>query len=250
MTPTYSQGTRPGLLEPWEVGGRRFWKAVVIGLLLVLPFWGCCCLADMVVRRKKIEGWLRCGQDIQASHGEAALCGHLWGPGSGKSHFAAEGLIREMVRGHSRIVCGWRRSRTPLRPSKQLLEDKIRLFDLWDRFKITDREICLSQDRPLIIFRGLLSYTSMSIKSLEGYTEFWGEEAQGISQRSMDIITPTFRKGSRMIFTWNHIEPDGPVERLFTDNGVEPNVGQKTPITVWIKASFYHNPWFPDGPTP
>ena len=22
---------------------------------------------------------------------------------------------------------------------------------------------------------------------------------------------------------------------------------QKTPITVWIKANFYHNPWFPDN---
>jgi phage terminase large subunit len=168
------------------------------------------------------------------------------GRGSGKSHFVAEDLIRTSLSRHSRIVCGREVQNSIADSSKQLLEDKIRNFGLWDRFKITEREIVYPKTDSLFIFRGLQSYTSTSIKSLEGYTDFWGEEAQTVSQRSLDIITPTFRKGSRMTFTWNHVAEDDPVERLFAENGVEPNEPSPDPDFLWIKANFYDNPWFPD----
>jgi phage terminase large subunit len=168
------------------------------------------------------------------------------GRGSGKSHFVAEGMVRQMVRTHTRAVCGREVQNSIADSSKQLLEDKIHAFGLRNRFRITDREIIYAPTDSVVIFRGLQSYTSSSIKSLEGYTDFWGEEASSISQRSLETITPTFRKGSQMIFTWNHIEPDDPVERLFADNGVEPNVPSTDPDFLWIKANFYDNPWFPD----
>ncbi len=168
------------------------------------------------------------------------------GRGSGKSHFVAENIICEMVCDHTRAVCAREVQNSIADSSKQLLEDKIRLFGLWDRFRVSEREIVYPRTDSLVIFRGLQSYTATGIKSLEGYTEFWAEEAQTISQRSLDIVTPTFRKGSRMTFTWNHVEPDDPVERLFSDNGVEPNVPSPDDDFVWIKANFYDNPWFPD----
>ena len=167
------------------------------------------------------------------------------GRGSGKSHFAAENLVLEMVSDHTRAVCAREVQNSIADSSKQLLEDKIRSFGIEERFKITEREIAYRPTDSVIIFRGLQQYTSASIKSLEGYTECWVEEAQTISQRSLEVLTPTFRRGSRMTFTWNPTAPDDPVERLFLEGAGRPNSPSRDPDFVWVQANYSDNPWFP-----
>lgn len=160
------------------------------------------------------------------------------GRGSGKSHFFAELLIEEALAGHQRIAC-LREVQNSIKDSvKLLLEDKIERFGLRRLFKSTDLEIRGPND-SLFIFKGLQNHTAASIKSLEGFTRAWVEEAHTISQRSLDIMTPTFRSGSEMLFSWNPSKPTDPVDRLFLENDGDPEF-------ILVRANYSDNPWFPE----
>lgn len=123
---------------------------------------------------------------------------------------------------------------------KQLLEDKIDALGVAHLFKSTENEIRGPND-SLFIFKGLRNHTVASIKSLEGFNRAWVEEAQTISQRSLDILTPTLRApGAELRFGWNPDLPTDPVEGLFADNEGDPDF-------VCVTANWRDNPWFPDG---
>jgi phage terminase large subunit len=67
----------------------------------------------------------------------------------------------------------------------------------------------------IIIFQGMQNHTAESIKSLEGFDIAWVEEAQTLSQRSLDLLRPTIRKpGSELWFTWNPRYDTDPVDVL------------------------------------
>jgi phage terminase large subunit len=125
------------------------------------------------------------------------------GRGSGKSLFFAELLVEEAILGHQRIAC-LREIQNSIKESvKRLIEDKLVKLRVEHLFSVTEAEIRGPHD-SLFIFRGLQNHTAATIKSLEGFTRAWVEEAQTISQRSLDIMTPTFRApGSEMMFSWN-----------------------------------------------
>lgn len=161
------------------------------------------------------------------------------GRGSGKSHFFGELAVEEAVTSHVRFAC-LRETQTSIKDSvKQLVEDKIRKLGVDHLFKITETEIRGPND-SLFIFKGLQNHTAASIKSLEGFNRAWVEEAQTISQRSLDIATPTFRTpGAEMWFSWNPNSPTDPVDRLFAEN-------EGDPAFVCVEANYRDNPWFMD----
>ncbi|MGL4197562.1 MAG: PBSX family phage terminase large subunit [Allorhizobium sp.] len=160
------------------------------------------------------------------------------GRGSGKSHFFAEQLVVEAAATHTRTAC-LREVQNSIKDSvKQLIEDKVRRLGLERRFKFTETEIRGPND-SLFIFRGLQNHTVTSIKSLEGFNRAWVEEAQTISQKSLDIATPTFRTpGSEMRFSWNPLTANDPIERFFNENADDPDF-------VLVTANWQDNPWFP-----
>lgn len=140
--------------------------------------------------------------------------------------------------GHVRAAC-LREIQNSIKDSvKQLIEDKIAKFGLSSRFKITDSEISGPND-SLFIFRGLQSHTASAIKSLEGFNRALVEEAQTISQRSLDILTPTFRTNAELWFAWNPKKATDPVDRLFRENAADPDF-------ACVEVNYYDNPWFPD----
>lgn len=162
------------------------------------------------------------------------------GRGSGKSHFFAEQLVVEAAATHTRTAC-LREVQNSIKDSvKQLIEDKIRNLGLERRFKSTETEIRGPND-SLFIFRGLQNHTVTSIKSLEGFNRAWVEEAQTISQKSLDIATPTFRTpGTEMRFSWNPFSANDPIERFFNENEGDPDF-------ILVTANWQDNPWFPAG---
>lgn len=84
------------------------------------------------------------------------------------------------------------------------------------------------------------NHTAESIKSLEGFDIAWVEEAQSLSQRSLDLLRPTIRKpASELWFSWNPREASDPVDALL--RGDEPPPGAHV-----IEVNFTDNPWFPD----
>lgn len=161
------------------------------------------------------------------------------GRGSGKSHFFGELAVEEALTKHIRMAC-LRETQTSIKDSvKQLVEDKIRKLGVQHLFRITETEIRGPND-SLFIFKGLQNHTAASIKSLEGFNRAWIEEAQTISQRSLDIATPTFRTpGAEMWFSWNPNQPTDPIERFFAENEGDRDF-------ICVEANYSDNPWFWD----
>jgi phage terminase large subunit len=92
----------------------------------------------------------------------------------------------------------------------------------------------------MIIFQGMQNHTADSIKSLEGYDIAWVEEAQSLSQRSLDLLRPTIRKdGSELWFSWNPDQPTDPIEVLLRGENPPPD-------SIVVEANYTDNPWFPD----
>jgi phage terminase large subunit len=160
------------------------------------------------------------------------------GRGGAKSHFFAEKLIEDMLCEHVRAACV-REIQNSIKDSvKQLIEDKIDRLGVADRFYINDTEIRGPND-GLVIFRGLQNHTASSLKSLEGFNRCLVEEAQTITQRSLDILTPTFRSpGAELWFAWNPFSAKDPVEQLFEVNKDDPDF-------ALVTVNYYDNPWFP-----
>lgn len=161
------------------------------------------------------------------------------GRGSGKSHFFAEMLIeRCKLKPGTRAACVREVQKSLKHSVKLLVEDKIRKFGLQGEFEILEAEI-RTPGGGVIIFQGMQNHTADSIKSLEGFDIAWVEEAQSLSQRSLDLLRPTIRApGSELWFTWNPNKPTDPVDVLFRGEAAP-----KDATVVEVNAD--DNPWFP-----
>lgn len=167
------------------------------------------------------------------------------------SYFFADNLIERCLSEPTRAV-GIREVQKSLDLSvKQLLEDRIRFWGLEDEFRFLRSHIeCLNGG--IISFMGMQDRTAAAIRSLEGYDIAWVEEAQSLSQDSLDTLRPTLRKpGSELWFSWNPREEDDPVDVFFrgpkggkwSDEEIAYRV---PPRTVLVRANWMDNPWFSD----
>lgn len=164
--------------------------------------------------------------------------GAYGGRASGKSHFFAEKAVIKSVEQKLDIVCVREVQRTLDQSVKKLLESKIQTLNAGYYFDVQDRRI-KSRLGGLMIFEGMQDHTADSIKSLEDYDVALCEEAQKLSQRSLDLLRPTIRKpGSELWFIWNPDQPTDPVDALL--RGEEPPPG-----AVVVKANYRDNPWLP-----
>lgn len=141
------------------------------------------------------------------------------GRGSGKSHFFAELLIEDMLIDPHLMAVSIRETQKSLKySSKLLIEQKIKALGQSSSFKVQQTEIKRIGGEGLIIFQGMQDHTADSIKSLEGFKRAWVEEAQSVSERSLQLLRPTIRAdNSEIWFSWNPEFDDDPVELLFKD---------------------------------
>lgn len=146
---------------------------------------------------------------------EAAVYGGRY---SMKSHIVARYLLIRARMAKTRILCAREFQNSISESSHQLLSDLIRLYGLND-FHITDKSIINTVIGSEFIFKGL-HHNEQSIKSLEGLDIAWVEEAQTISNSSIEILTPTVRKpGSQIIYTYNRLLEDDPVHKRLVLEG-------------------------------
>jgi phage terminase large subunit len=162
------------------------------------------------------------------------------GRGSGKSHFFAEALIeRCIMRPGTRWACIREVQKSLEQSVKRLLEDKMDKLGVREMFGIKQYEI-ETPGGGIIIFQGMQNHTADSIKSLEGFDGAWVEEAQSLSQRSLDLLRPTIRKEySELWFSWNPNQDTDPVDALLRGDNPPPD-------SVVIEVNYMDNPWLPD----
>ncbi len=160
------------------------------------------------------------------------------GRGSAKSHSYASALVIMASQRTLRVLCCREIQKSIQTSVKQLLDDKIAENGLNDHYNSTQYEIN-GRGGSKFIFAGLRTNPD-SVKSTEGIDIAWVEEANTVSQRSIDLLTPTVRRpNSELWWSWNRRHESDPVDKMFLG-------GEPPPRSLIIHANWRDNPWFPD----
>lgn len=146
---------------------------------------------------------------------EAAVYGGRY---SLKSHTVARILLIRARQKKIRVACFREFQNSIADSSHQLLKDLINEYGLTD-FQVTQNSIINTINGSDFIFKGLHN-NEQSIKSTEGIDIAWIEEAQTVSNTSLEVLTPTVRKpGSQLIYTYNRLLEDDPVHNRLVLEG-------------------------------
>lgn len=160
------------------------------------------------------------------------------GRGSGKSHFFAERMVEEAISDRIRGVCIREVQKSIKHSVKLLISDKIASMGVSSMFEIEDAQIKGPND-SLFIFQGMQDHNADSIKSLEAFDRAWVEEAQTMSQRSLELLRPTIRADkSELWFSWNPESPKSSVDQLLRGKN-------KVTNSIVVEANWRDNPYFP-----
>ena len=159
------------------------------------------------------------------------------GRGSGKSHSAAKALLLQGLSEKHRVLCAREVQKSIKDSVHKLLSDQISEMNLGAHYQVLETVI-RGTNGTEFLFSGLSSQTAESIKSFEGVTRCWLEEAQNISKKSWDILIPTIRKDNSEIWvTFNPVlETDDTYRRFVTS----PPKDCKT-----LHLNYHDNPFFP-----
>lgn len=134
-----------------------------------------------------------------------------------------------------RILCTREIQKSIAESVHQLLKDQVQALGLEDFYEVQQHYI-RGANGTQIAFHGLSGQTATSIKSFEGTTICWVEEAQTISKRSWELLEPTIRAGeSEIIVTFN---PD-----MDTDETYKRFVMSPPDDAIVTQINWYDNPW-------
>lgn len=160
------------------------------------------------------------------------------GRGGGKSYAFADALLLKGLEKKLLIACVREIQDTIKDSVHRLLSDRIEFYGLKE-YEIKESEIINTCNGTRFIFKGLRHQDAHKIKSLEGVDIVWIEEAQTITKKSWDILSPTIRKdGSEIWISMNREEENDPLWVILASNPDE--------RTLVRKVNFYDNPFCPD----
>ena len=134
-----------------------------------------------------------------------------------------------------RILCTREVQKSIAESVHQLLKDQVSILGLDDFYDVQQNYI-RGQNGTQFSFHGLSGQTASSIKSFEGTTLCWVEEAQMITKRSWDLLEPTIRApGSEIMVSFN--------PELDTDETYKRFVLKTLPDSIVTKMNWTDNPW-------
>lgn len=160
------------------------------------------------------------------------------GRGGSRSWGVAQYLLVEGGRKQHRFLCTREVQKSIKDSVHKLLSDQIKRLGMEHFYQVLENEI-RGINGTTFMFAGLSDLTVDSIKSYEGVTKVWCEEAQNITKNSWKILIPTIREaGSEIIVTFNpELETDETYRRFI----------KNTPPDTWLcELSWQDNPWFPE----
>lgn len=162
------------------------------------------------------------------------------GRGSSKSWSVGRALVLRSAMKEERVLCG-REYQTSIKGSaKSLIEDQIRLLKLQNYFDITADEIRNKLTNSIFTFYGFRR-DPQKVKSTEGTTIAWIEEANSMSQESLDLLIPTVRQpNSEIWYTLNRYHESDPVDAMFISGDA------KRSDTYVRQVNYDENKFFPE----
>lgn len=160
------------------------------------------------------------------------------GRGGGKSHGVAQWLILEAMSGVHRILCVREVQKSLAESSMQVIKDYIDRMGVSAYFDVLKTEIRCLLTGSTFSFSGLKDHTADSIKSFEGATRVWCEEAHSITSHSWSILIPTIVRttGAEIVATFNPDQEDDYVYDRFVKH---------TDPDAWVQEiNWRDNHWF------
>jgi phage terminase large subunit len=157
---------------------------------------------------------------------------------SGKSWTYTDALLAKALSEKIGVLCAREFQNSMSESVHKLLTQRIEDLGFSQYFEIQRDVIRCTLTKSEFIFKGLRNNVE-SLKSLSGIDICWIEEAQVISQESLDILIPTIRKpNSEIWFTMNPRLTDDPVYKQFvlTDD----------PDVYKAKVNYTENKHFPE----
>jgi phage terminase large subunit len=170
-------------------------------------------------------------------------CGAWGGRGSGKSYFFAEAIVEAHVMNpNSSTLCVREVQKSLSQSVKRLIEERIEALGASAYFDIKHDEIRMKRGRGRILFIGMSNTSAETIKSLNDIDRCWVEEAQVLSETSLQILRPTIRnEGSQIWFSWNPRRATDPVDAF-----LRPQDGSTPDDAAVVRVNYDDNPWFPE----
>lgn len=164
------------------------------------------------------------------------------GRGSSKSYTVARVLLIKGYNEVRRVLCAREFQNSISESVHKLLSEQIEAMGLQHHYTVTDKKI-VGKNGTEFIFKGVKSNTE-SIKSMQGITDLWLEEAQTVSQDSWDVLIPTIRaEGSEIWVTFNPLNDDDPTYTKFVNEDHTPKTYKGL---LCLEVNWRDNPWFPD----
>lgn len=160
------------------------------------------------------------------------------GRGGGRSWGVARYLLIEGGKEPHRFLCTREVQKSIKDSVHRLLQDQISVLGMDHFYEVLDTEI-RGLNGTVFVFSGLSDQTAESIKSYEGVTKAWCEEAQSISKKSWRMLIPTIRaEDSEILVTFNpELDTDETYQRFIVN----------TPPDAWLcELNWRDNPWFPE----
>ena len=171
------------------------------------------------------------------------------GRGAAKSETVAEILVARAHDFGDRVLCGREFQNSIDDSVYALIKAKIYKMGWADDFDIQANAIYCKLNGGCFHFTGL-ARNIKSLKSKFGYNILWVEEAETLSQDSIDTILPTIREnGAEIWFTWNWYETISPVYKLLItpyEQAIREFGFYEDNLIYTKKVSWRDNPWFPD----
>lgn len=178
------------------------------------------------------------------------------GRGGTKSRAVASLLIRIMSKQPLNVMCAREVQKSLADSSFAMMRDEIYRQGVGHLFNILEsRGVIIGINGSRAIFIGLKEHTVDSIKSYEGFQWAWVEEAQSISERSLNVLIPTLRfdkwfkvdlgEGKEyrfplrmFVYTMNPYTWDDPINHVLPDSRDD---------VQRIEVNYWDNPWFPES---
>ena len=172
----------------------------------------------------------------------------IGGRGSGKSTTIGNIMLMKCETESADILC-LREIQNSIDDSvHKLLKKSISLLNIENRFFSTDKKIDCVHNGAGFRYKGA-SRNESAIKSAEGFKYSWFEEAQTVSQDTLDLLIPTIReKGSELWFSANPKSSNDPFSKRFIipfQKELEKNGYYEDDLHLIIIMNWRDNPWFP-----
>ncbi len=138
------------------------------------------------------------------------------GRGGGKTQGVARLLTYIAEKNKIRIFCGRETQNTIHESVHTVFKDIIFKYHL--NFKVFNDKIIHNTTGSEIRFKGFREQGSVNIKGMEGVDILWVDEAQALTQNTLDTLIPTIRKQTaKIFFTMNRHKKGDPVYTMFSD---------------------------------